>query len=107
MRLLYVKTELRDLSQGFRMTFVRELRYLSQGKISEYFGLNGECKRRTMTRYEKENRNSKDYRVKDIAKYLKVNFNSLKKYDYKNPEDLIYLFFWLEEYILNYRLDLS
>ena len=44
---------------------------------------------------------------KKIAELLNVNFNSLKKYDYKNPEDLIYLFFWLEEYIPNYRLDLS
>lgn len=107
MRLLYVKPELRDLSQGSRIAFVRELRHLSQDKISEHLGLTGECKRRTMTRYEKGDRNPKDDRVKDIAKFLKVNFNSLKKYDYKNPEDLIYLFFWLEEYIPNYRLDLS
>ena len=107
MRLLYVKPELRDLSQGSRIAFVRELRHLSQDKISEHLGLTGECKRRTMTRYEKGDRNPKDDRVKDIARFLKVNFNSLKKYDYKNPEDLIYLFFWLEEYIPNYRLDLS
>lgn len=46
-----------------------------------------------MSRYEKEDRNPKDDRVKDIARFFKVNFNSLKKYDYKNLEDLIYLFF--------------
>lgn len=103
MRLLYVKPELRDLSHGSRIAFVRELRHLSQDKISEYLGLTGECKRRTMTRY----RNPKDDRVREIAKFLNVNFNSLKKYDYKNSDDLIYLFFWLEEYIPNYRLDLS
>lgn len=33
MRLLYVKPELKDLSQGFRIAFVRELRNLSQVKI--------------------------------------------------------------------------
>lgn len=32
MRLLYVKPELRDLSQGARIVFVRELRHLSQVK---------------------------------------------------------------------------
>ena len=32
MRLLYVKPELRDLSQGARIAFVRELRHLSQVK---------------------------------------------------------------------------
>ena len=107
MRLLYVKSELRDLSQGSRIAFVRQLRHLSQDYVSDYLGLTGECKRRSMTRYEKGDRNPKDERVRKIAKLLNVNFNSLKKYDYKNPEDLIYLFFWLEEYIPNYRLDLS
>ena len=45
MRLLYVKPELRDLSQGSRIAFVRELRHLPQDKISEHLGLTGECKR--------------------------------------------------------------
>ena len=107
MRLLYVKPELRDLSQGSRIAFVKQLRHLSQDYVSDYLGLTGECKRRSMTRYEKGDRNPKDERVRQIAKLLNVSFNSLKKYDYKNPEDLIYLFFWLEEYISNYRLDLS
>ena len=98
MRLLYVKPELRDLSQGSRIAFVRQLRHLSQDYVSDYLGLTGECKRRSMTRYEKGDRNPKDERVKKIAGLLNVNFNSLKKYDYKNPE---------EEYIPNYRLDLS
>ena len=107
MRLLYTKPRLNDLSQGSRIAFARQFRTMSQDEVSDILGLTGECKRRTMTRYEKGDRNPKDDRVKDIAKFLKVNFNSLKKYDYKNPEDLIYLFFWLEEYIPNYRLDLS
>ncbi len=43
MRLLYVKPELKDLSQESRIAFVRELRHLSQDKISEHLGLTGEC----------------------------------------------------------------
>ena len=107
MRLLYVKPELRDLSQGSRIAFVRVLRHLSQDSVSDYLGLTGDCKRRSMTRYEKGDRNPKDERVKKLACLFNVSFNSLKKYDYKKPEDLIYLFFWLEELIPNYRLDLS
>ena len=83
MRLLYVKPELRDLSQGSRIAFIRQLRHLSQDYVSDYLGLTGECKRRTMTRYEKGDRNPKDERVREIAKLLNVSFNSLKKYDYK------------------------
>ena len=78
MRLLYVKPELRDLSQGSRIAFVRQLRHLSQDFVSDYLGLTGECKRRSMTRYEKGDRNPKDERVKKIAKLLNVSFNSLK-----------------------------
>lgn len=39
MRVLYTKPVLKDLSQGSRIVFVRELRYLSQDKISEHLGL--------------------------------------------------------------------
>lgn len=75
---LYVKSELRDLSQGSRIAFVRQLRHLSQDFVSDYLGLTCECKRRSMTRFEKGDRNSKDERVRKIAKLLNVSFNSLK-----------------------------
>ena len=60
-----------------------------------------------MTRYEKWDRNPKDERLTEIANILNVSFNSIKKYDYNKPIDLIYTLMWLEELIPNYRLDLS
>lgn len=54
-----------------------------------------------MTRYEKGDRNPKDDRTLIISNILKVEFNAIKKYDYKNPIDLIYTFMWLEELIPN------
>lgn len=107
MRLLYVKPELNDLSQESRIAFVRELRHLSQDKISEHLGLTGECKRRTMTRYEKGDRNPKDDRTRIIAEILNVNYNAIKKYDYKNPIDVVYTLIWLEELIPNYFVNLE
>ena len=107
MRLIYLKPELEDLSQGQRIAFAREFRQITQNELSDKLGITGENKRRTMTRYEKGDRNPKRDRTRIIAELLKINYNAIKKYDYKNPEDLIYLFFWLEEYIPNYRLDLS
>ena len=53
MRLLYLKLKLKDLSQGSRIAFIRKFRFMSQYDVSEKLGLSGECKRRTMTRYEK------------------------------------------------------
>ena len=107
MRLIYTKPKLRDLSQGSRIAYVRQFRMMSQNDISDKLGLTGECKRRTMTRYEKGNRNPKDERTLEISEILNVNMNSIKKYDYLNIEDIIYTLMWLEELIPNYHIDLS
>ena len=107
MRLVYTKPKLRDLSQGSRIAFVRQFRLMTQDDVSDLLGLTGECKRRTMTRYEKGNRNPKEERLKEISKILNVNINLIKKYDYSNSTDIIYTLLWLEEIIPNYYIDLS
>ena len=107
MQLYYFKPELEDLSQGSRIAFVRQFRFMIQDSVSDKLGLTGDCKRRTMTRYEKGDRNSKDNRTLELAKIFNVSFDSIKKYDYKNPIDLFYTLMWLEEYIPNYQIDLS
>ena len=107
MRLLYLKPKLKDLSQGSRIAFIRQFRFMSQDDVSEKLGLSGECKRRTMTRYEKGNRNPKDLRTLEIANILNVDINSIKQYDFKNLIDIIYTLLWLEELIPNYKLNLD
>ena len=72
MRLLYLKLKLKDLSQGSRIAFIRKFRFMSQYDVSEKLGLSGECKRRTMTRYEKGDRNPKSNRTKELSDILKV-----------------------------------
>ena len=106
MRLLYVKPELRDLSQGSRIAFVRQFRFMSQDNVSDKLGLTGECKR-TMTRYERGNRNHKFDRTKEIACILNIEYNAIKKYDFINPIDMIYMFMWLEELLPRYEIDIS
>ena len=107
MRILYTKPELVDLSQGSRIAFARQFRFMTQDDVSDKLGLTGECKRRTMTRYEKGNRNPKDSRTSEIAKILDININAIKKYDYKEPIDLLYTLMWLEELIPKYQIDMS
>ncbi len=92
MRLIYTKPKLKDLSQGSRIAFIRQFRLLTQDDVSDRLGLTGECKRRTMTRYEKGGRNPKEERTKEISEILNVDVNAIKKYDYRNQIDLIYLF---------------
>lgn len=107
MRLIYTKPFLKNLSQGARIAFVRQFRLMTQDEVSDKLGLTGECKRRTMTRYEKGKRNPKDKRTMELAKILNVDMTSIKNYNYKDVKDIIYTLMWLEELIPNYHIDLS
>ena len=71
MRLVYLKPELDDLSQGQRISFARQIRLMTQDDLSDKLGITGENKRRTMTRYEKGERNPKEERTRIIADILK------------------------------------
>lgn len=107
MRLIYLKPELDDISQGQRISFARQFRRFTQNDLSDNLGITGENKRRTMTRYEKGERNPKNDRTKIIADILKVNYNAIKKYDYKNPVDVVYTLMWLEELMPVIKVDLE
>lgn len=107
MRLIYLKPELDDISQGQRISFARQFRRLTQNDLSDNLGITGENKRRTMTRYEKGEGNPKNDRTKIIADILKVNYNAIKKYDYKNPIDVVYTLMWLEELMPAIKVDLE
>lgn len=88
MKYVYFKPELENLSQGKRIAFVRQMRRMTQDEVSEKIGLAGECKRRTMVRYERGDRIPKDDRLLEIANILNVNIKCLKEYDFRNDEDL-------------------
>lgn len=107
MRLLYVKPELKDLSQGSRIAFARGFRYMTQDNVSDKLGLTGECKRRSMARYERGDRVPKVERLQEIANILNVNIKCLKEYDFRNQEDIIYILLWMEELYPRMNIDLG
>ena len=105
MRVLFSKPRLYGLSQGDRISYIRQLRMMTQDEVSDKLGLTGECKRRTMTRYERGDRNPKQYRLKELSKILQVNINSIKQFDFKKLIDIIYFLLWLEELIPNIQIE--
>ena len=105
MLIIYSKPSLENLSQGERISYIRQLRMMSQDEVSDKLGLTGECKRRTMTRYERGDRNPKQYRLKELSKILQVNINSIKQFDFKKLIDIIYFLLWLEELIPNIQIE--
>ena len=106
MRYIYMKRKPRDLTFGSRLEFIRRLRMYTQDEISDVLGITGECKRRTITRYETNERIPKDDRKRILANILQVNFNALKEYTFENVEDYIYFFMWLEESFPNYKISI-
>lgn len=106
MRLVYLKHALDDLSQGQRISFARQIRLLTQDDLSDKLGITGDNKRRTITKYEKGEINPKEDRTRIIADILKINYNAIKFYDYKNPIDIVYTLMWLEELISSIKIEL-
>ena len=107
MSYVYLKPELKDLSQGSRIAFAREFRYMTQDNVSDKLGLTGECKRRSMARYERGDRVPKEERLQEIANILNINVKCLKEYDFKNEEDMIYILLWMEELYPRMNIDLG
>lgn len=106
MRLVYLKHALDELSQGQRISFARQIRLLTQDDLSDKLGITGDNKRRTITKYEKGEINPKEDRTRTIADILKINYNAIKFYDYKNPIDIVYTLMWLEELISSIKIEL-
>ena len=66
---LRLKPELKDLSQGSRIVYIRYYRGMTQHEVADMLGVQHDNKRRIMTRYEKGQRNSKEDRTRNI--YIK------------------------------------
>lgn len=105
MRLLYTKPILNDLSQGSRISFVRQIRKMTQDNLAELLGIKGENRRKAITRYEKGRRNPKEYRIKEMSKILHIDELAIKQYDFKDSDDIIYFLLWIEELIPNIYID--
>ena len=104
---IYLRPPLYDLSQGSRIKFVRVFRHLTQDNISEDLGITGENKRRTLTRYEKGERNPSKSRLQELSNILLVNDNLIKQYEFKSISDILYFLLWLEEMFPKMRIDLN
>lgn len=101
------KPELENLSQGARLKYIRELRYLKKDDVADYFELGGERKERTISRYENNSRVPNKERLIELANLYDVSINAIKEYKYDDPIDIIYMFMWLEEQIPYYEIDLD
>ena len=106
MQLMYLKPRLKDLSQGSRISFVRQFRQITQDELADKLKLKGKRKRRTITNYENGIRSPKDDRLLEISNILNVRINTIKEYDFKESANIVYTLMWLEELHPEYQIDL-
>ena len=104
---IYLRPEFYGLSQGSRIKFARIFRHLTQNNVSSDLGITGENKRRTLTRYEKGDRNPNKSRLQELSKILLVNDNLIKQYEFKSVSNILYFLIWLEEMFPKIRIDLG
>ena len=76
MKNYFFKPELENLSQGARLKFVRELRYMSKPNVAESLELGGE-------------KEPLPERLKDLAELFDVSNYAIRRYNFVDPNEVI------------------
>ena len=104
MNMYFRKPTLKKLSQGARLEYVRRLRHMDADDVAEYFGFGGDDPHQTFRYYENNDRGPSKERLMDIADLYEVSVNAIKRYDFNNPNDVVYFHMWLEEEFLYFEI---
>ena len=97
MKKYFFKPEFNNLTQGERLRFVRELRYMPKPYVAEHFQLGGDKPTDSIDKYERNARKPLPGRLQALAELYDVSINAIKKYDFIDPTDVIYYHMWEEE----------
>ena len=97
----FFKPEFNNLTQGGRLKFVRELRYMPKPYVAEHFQLGGDKPTDSIDKYERNARTPSERRLRELAELYDVSINAIKQYDFINPIDVIY-YHMLEEELIPY-----
>ena len=97
MKNYFFKPELENLSQGARLKFVRELRYMSKPNVAEFLELGGEKPTDSIDKYERNAREPQSERLKDLAELFDVSNYAIRRYNFVDPNEVIYYHMWEEE----------
>lgn len=76
---LFIRPRLKNLSQGARIAYVRQLRGMIQDELAGKLGFTDDRRRRHITRYETNERIPKKARLEELAKKLNIDVFELKK----------------------------
>ena len=86
----FFKPELENLSQGARLKFVRELRYMSKPNVAEFLELGGEKPTDSIDKYERNAREPQPEKLEDLAELFDVSNYAIRRYNFVDPNEVIY-----------------
>ena len=97
MKKYFFKPEFNNLSQGERLRFVRELRYMPKPYVAEHFQLGGDKPTDSIDKYERNAREPQTERLEDLAELFDVSNYAIRRYNFVDSNEVIYYHMWEEE----------
>ena len=86
MKNYFFKPELENLSQGARLKFVRELRYMSKPNVAEFLELGDEKPTDSIDKYERNAREPQPERLKELAELFDVSDYAIRRCNFADPK---------------------
>lgn len=93
----FFKPDFEDLSQGARLKFVRNLRYMKKEDVAEFLKLGGKNPTDTVSKYERNEREAELKRVKELADLFDVSVYAIQRYNFTDPNEVVHYHMWEEE----------
>ena len=105
--MFYIKPNLKNMSQGTRLEYIREVRHMTKEDVATYFWFGGKEPNKTIREYENNTTSPSPSRLEELAKLYEVSVDAIRKYDFTNPIDEIYYQMWLEEEFPYYQFNIE
>lgn len=93
--MFYIKPNLKNMSQGARLEYIREVRHMTKEDVAAYFGFGGREPNKTIREYE--NNTTSPSRLEKLAELFEVSVDAIRKYDFTTLIEEIYYQMWYEE----------
>lgn len=105
--MFYIKPNLKNMSQGARLEYIREVRHMTKENVAAYFGFGGNEPNKTIREYENNTTSPSPSRLEELAKLYEVSVDAIRKYDFTTPIEEIYYQMWYEEQYPYYQLNID
>lgn len=105
--MFYIKPNLKNMSQGARLEYIREVRHMTKEDVAAYFEFGGKEPNKTIREYENNTTSPSQSRLEELAELFEVSVDAIRKYDFTNPIDEIYYQMWLEEEFPYYQFNIE